>query len=151
MKSFTSRKLDAFISAFSLLVVLAMTDCTSVSVRSVATGHDIKSVVIIDSPKVLVANFTDVLIDGFARHGIRAKVIPATVKPSGEYVVAYVAFRQWDMAPYLCDATIGIEKNWEIIATASYHLRGGGGLSLAKWNGTRSKIGPVMDELPKNV
>jgi len=34
--------------------------------------------------------------------------------------------------------------------TAEYHLRGGGGLSLMKWQSTKSKIDPVIDELLKN-
>ena len=113
-------------------------------------GQTIKSVVIRENPKVSVADFLDVLVAGFARHGISAKIVPSTAEPKDVYVVSYVAYRNWDMAPYLVDANIRIERNGEIVASASYHLRAGGGLSLTKWNGTKSKIDPVIDELLQN-
>ncbi len=91
-----------------------------------------------------------VLVAGFARHGINARVVASTAEPKDEFVVTYVAYRKWDMAPYLVDATIKIEKNGEIVASAEYHLKGGGGLSPAKWKGTKSKMDPVIDELLQN-
>jgi hypothetical protein len=32
-----------------------------------------------------------------------------------------------------------------------YHLKGGGGLSVMKWQGTASKMDPVIDELLAGV
>jgi len=132
------------------IVLLGMSGCTSVSVRPVPAGQTIKSVCIRENPKVAVSDFVDTLVAGFARHGINAKVITATADAKDEFVVTYGAYRKWDMAPYLVDATIRIEKNGEIVASAEYHLKGGGGLSLAKWNSTKSKIDPVINELLQN-
>jgi len=63
------------------------------------------------------------------------------------YVVNYVAYRNWDMAPYLTDATISIDRNGRRVAEAQYHLKGKGGLSLMKWQGTKAKMDPVIDQL----
>ncbi|HWQ92448.1 MAG TPA: Sbal_3080 family lipoprotein [Clostridia bacterium] len=132
------------------LGLLSLSACTSVNVRPVPAGQPIKAVCIRENPKVIVADFVDILVAGFARHGINATVIPPTAKPSEEFVVDYVAYRKWDMAPYLVDATIRITRNGQIFASAEYHLKGGGGLSLAKWNSTKSKIDPVLDQLLVN-
>lgn len=131
-------------------VLLGMAGCTSVNVRPVAAAQSIKSVCIRENPKVAVADLLDVLVAGFARHGISARVVPANAELKDEFIVSYVATRKWDMAPYLVDANIRTERNGEVIASAEYHLKGGGGLSLAKWNGTKSKIDPVIDELLQN-
>lgn len=136
--------------AFGFFAFL-LAGCTSVNVRPVPPEHSIKSVTIIENPKVKINDFTDALIAGFARHGINAKVVPETAElKKDEYIVTYVAYRNWDFAPYLRDATVKIEKNNEVVALAEYHLRGGGGLSLAKWNSTKSKMDPVIDKLLKN-
>jgi len=138
------------ISVLLAFVLLGITGCTSVQVRPAAAEQAIRAVVIRDNPKVVVRDFVDVLVAGFARHGISAKVVPPETELKDQYVVTYVAYRNWDMAPYLCDATISIEKNGAIIATGEYHLRGKGGLSPAKWNGTKSKMDPVIDQMLQN-
>jgi hypothetical protein len=138
------------ISILLSIVLLAMTSCTSIDVRPVPGAQTIKSVSIRENPKVAVSDFVDVLVAGFLRHGINARVITATAESKDEYVVTYVAYRKWDMAAYLVDATIRIEKGGEIIASATYHLKGGGGLSLEKWNSTKAKLDPVIDELLQN-
>lgn len=132
------------------LGMLVCVGCTSVKVRPVPSEPPIKSVSIRENPKVIVVDFLDILKEGFARHGISAMTIPPTANPKGEYVVDYVAYRKWDMAPYLVDATVRVEKDGELIGSAIYHLKGGGGLSPAKWNSAKSKMDPVLDELLKN-
>jgi hypothetical protein len=129
------------------LILAFATGCTSVSVKPVAAGKELRAVSIVENPKVKVADFVDVLVAGFARHGINAKVVKTEDEAKNEYMVTYVAYRKWDMAPYLCDATINMTKDGQTVATATYHLMGGGGLSPAKWNGTKSKIDPVIDQL----
>jgi hypothetical protein len=143
-------QLMKYISAILAMLFLGMTGCTSVSVRPVPAGQTIKSVHIRENPKVAVRDFVDVLVAGFARHGISAKIVPSTAEPGNEFLVTYVAYRKWDMVPYLVDATIRIERDGELVGNAEYHLKGGGGFSLAKWNSTKSKIDPVLDELLQN-
>ncbi len=47
----------------------------------------------------------------------------------------------------LKDAEIWIHKEREQVAYGQYHLKGGGGFSLTKWQGAEKKILPVMDAL----
>ncbi len=124
-----------------------MTACTSVNVNPVSAGDTIKTVYIERNPKVEVDDFLDVLVGGFARHGIASKVVDDTANIKGQYIVTYVAWRNWDLAPYLRDAVITITKDDRIVGHAEYHLVGKGGLSPLKWEGTKTKMDPVIDQL----
>lgn len=128
-------------------VVLHLAGCTAVDVRPLSPQEPVKSVLIEENPKVWRSDFVEVLIDGFRRHGIEAKVIQPGTAVGNAYVVRYTARQKWDMAMYMSDATIWMYKNDEEVAKAVYHLKGGGGLSLMKWQGTAAKIDPVIDEL----
>jgi hypothetical protein len=135
---------------FALLAVAVATmliGCTSVDVRPIATNEPITEVVIRRNPKVAVDDFVDVLTEGFRRHGISSRVVSDDAELKDVYVVNYVAYRNWDIAPYLTDATISIDRNGRRVAEAVYHLMLRGGMSLAKWQGTKTKIDPVLDEM----
>ena len=132
-------------------MVFLLTGCTAVDVRPLTTREPVKSVLIELNPKVWRSDFVDVLVAGFNRHGIEAKVIQPGTPVGDAYVVRYTARQQWDMAMYLSDATIWIFKNDQEVAQAIYHLKAGGGLSVMKWQGTAAKIDPVIDELLANA
>jgi hypothetical protein len=136
-----------------LTVVLAtlLVGCTSVHVSPVSQSEKINHVVIRKNSKVAVDDFLEVLVEGFQQHGITTQVDSSDSEWRDFYVVNYVAYRNWDMAPYLCDATITIDWNGRRVAEASYHLMLKGGLSLMKWEGTKAKMNPVIDELLENV
>ncbi len=138
-----------------LLVAIAAcavsASCTSVNVRPVAAQEQITSVLIEENPKVWRSDFVEVLRSGFARHGIESRVIQPGTPVGNAYVVRYTARQSWDMAMYMTDATIWIYRNDREVASAVYHLKGGGGLSLMKWQGTSTKIDPVIDELLAGV
>lgn len=52
------------------------------------------------------------------------------------------------MAPYLSTAEITVrDPSRELVGHAEYHLRAKGGLSMMKWQGTKAKMDPVIDEL----
>lgn len=131
--------------------ILLLTGCTAVDVRPVSSQEPIKSVLIELNPKVWRSDFTDVLVAGFNRHGIEAKVIQPNTPVGSAYVVKYTALQKWDMAMYMSDASIWIYKNDQEVAKAVYHLKGGGGFALTKWQGTATKIDPVIDELLAGV
>lgn len=135
---------------FALFVLIAgglSAGCTSVNVRPVQDSEVIRSVLIEENPRVWRSDLLDVLVEGFRRHGIDAKVIQPGTAVGQAYVVRYTARQKWDMAMYLADATIWIYRNDREVAKAVYHLKGGGGFSLMKWQGTAAKIDPVIDEL----
>ena len=127
--------------------ILLQTGCTAVDVRPLSAPDPIKSVLIQENPRVWRADFLDVLVAGFNRHGIDTTVIQPGTPVGNAYVVKYTARQRWDMAMYMSDATIWIYRNEQEVAKAVYHLTGGGGFSLMKWQGTATKMDPVIDEL----
>lgn len=130
-----------------VVAVLMLAGCTSVTVKPVELSVDLKHVCIQENPKVLVSDFVDVIRDGFDRHGISTEVFSGPTPANCEYVLTYTAIRSWDLSPYLSHAELRLEKGGRRIAYAEYHLKGKGGFSLTKWQGTRTKIDPVIDEL----
>ena len=133
---------------FALILLLScLCGCTSVTVQPLTTKYKVEKVLIKTNPKVEVDDFLDVLVAGFERHGIATKIVDDSADTKEAFVVTYVAYRQWDMAPYLVRATITIDKDGQRVAQAEYHLRAGGGFSLMKWQGTQAKINPVIDQL----
>ncbi len=141
------RRLDATAFVLTIVALFLVAGCTAVDVRPVSIEEPIQSVLIEENPKVWRSDFVDVLQAGFARHGIASKVIQPGTPVGDDYVVRYTARQKWDMAMYLSDATIWIYKSDKEVAKAVYHLKGGGGLSLMKWQDTATKIDPVIDEL----
>jgi hypothetical protein len=125
--------------------------CTSIEVRPVTAGLNIGEVCIEENTAVIVDDFLPVVRDGFDRHGIATKVYPKPVPRECEYVLTYTAFKTWDMATYLHRAELRLERNGRMVGTATYHLRGKGGLSLTKWASTKEKMDPVIDEMLANV
>ena len=129
------------------LTLLALSACTSVKVKPVDSSMGMKHVCIQVNPAVRVSDFIDVMQDGFRRHGIATDVYNGDVPASCHYITTYTALRSWDFKPYLSVADIRITEHGQLVASANYHLRGKGGMSLMKWKGTKAKIDPLMDQL----
>ena len=132
-------------------ILTLVTGCTSVNVRPVSSGLSITDVCIEENPKVIVDDFLSVVRDGFDRHGIATKVVTKPAPKECEYVLTYTAFKNWDIGTYLHHAELRLERNGRIIGSAEYHLVGKGGLSLMKWQSTKTKMDPVIDELLANL
>ena len=132
-----------------LTTLLAVAGCTSMTVRPVDPAAKVKHVCIENNPKVMVGDFLPVVRDGFTRHGISTEVYSAQRPPECEYVLKYTALRSWDLAPYLSKAELHLERDGVEIASAEYHLKGKGGFALTKFQGTKTKMDPVVDELLK--
>lgn len=131
-------------------LALGLTACTSVRVTPLQSAPS--TMCVEENPKVMVSDFLAVLHQGFARHGITTQPYATIPWDQCPYVVRYTARRSWDMAPYLSSAELTVlGPRRETLATAAYHLRGKGGLSLMKWQGTKSKMDPVIDELLSNT
>jgi hypothetical protein len=130
-------------------VVLAalLTACTSITVEPVSASVQLKNVCIQENQKVEVDDFLEVLRDGLSRHDISSTVFTGVPPEGCEFVLTYTALRSWDFTPYLSHAEIRLERFGQQIAYAEYHLNGKGGLSMMKWQGTKAKMDPVMNEL----
>ncbi len=138
-----------WIAAGSVVVLSA---CTSVQVQKLdTTQHAVQEVCIVRNPKVAVSDMLSVLEGGFMRHGITTRVIgnPEAFKDSCPYTLEYTAKRSWDLAPYLTFAELKLRKDGQAIAMATY--RHSGGFALNKWASTETKLGPVIDDLLKDV
>lgn len=129
----------------SAIAIVAVSGCTAVSVQPLANKP--QHMCIERNEAVIIADFVPVLQAGLKRHGMTSTLhdVPPV---SCSYVLSYTARRSWDMAPYLSTADLEIRnQQGRRVATAHYHLRGKGGLSLVKWASVKSKMDPVMDEL----
>jgi len=130
-----------------LLLPLCLAACTSITVQPVDPGVGIVYVCVQDNPKVIVSDFVPVVRAGFDRHGISTEVFSGSLPEKCEYVLTYTALRSWDMAPYLSHAELWLDRRGRRVASAEYHLNSKGGFSLMKWQGTQTKMDPVIDEL----
>lgn len=128
-----------------LLGVLAAA-CTTIEVTPVpARGYPMRSICIELNPDVVVEDFLGVVEQGFARHGIAARVVTPPVPADCEYTLWYTARRRWDIRPVLGYAELRVRFQGETIGTATYVSQPS--LSLFKWRSTESKIGPLIDRL----
>lgn len=130
------------------------------AVRPLAPYKDVAEICILENPKVIIADFLPVLQEGIQRNGLRSKVY-REVPNSCAYVLEYIAFQRWDFTPFMSEADIKLYKAKELVGTAreivgtvSYKLPsgifGGGGANPAKWNSTKEKLDPLLDELFQN-
>ena len=127
------------------VVSLILAGCTSVQVQPVAVRPDV--VCIQENPAVWVKDFLPVVRAGFARHGVPTESY-TQVPRECPYVLEYTARQTWDGVPYLSAAELTLrDASGRLVGQADYHLRGKGGFSLMKWQGTATKINPVVDEL----
>ena len=134
------------------LSLILLYGCNSYNVKSLPYDPNLKDIVVVDNPKVIVADFVDVMTDEFNAREIKVRCVPQSyaAKPK-EYVVCYDARRSWDFSPYLSDATIRISKDGMTIAKGKYHHTGGSASLdvFTKWRGTEWKMKELYDELLK--
>ncbi|MDO7926147.1 Sbal_3080 family lipoprotein [Pseudomonas sp. KFB-139] len=136
-------------SCLVLIGLSVLSGCTSIQVEPLAVRP--VNICIEQNPKVLVTDFVSVVQSGLASRGIKSDVY-MHVPASCEYRMTYVAYRTWDFVPYLSSADLEIwDREKRRVGAAHYHLRGKGGLSMAKWQGTETKMAPVLDQLLKDM
>ena len=96
---------------------------------------------------MIVGDFLSVVRNRIEYHGIDTEVYTNEIPQGCEYTMTYTALKSWDLGTYMHHAELRLEKNGKRIGYAEYHLNGKGGLSLMKWQGTKTKMDPVVDEL----
>lgn len=129
--------------------IAALSGCTSIQVEPLAVRPT--NICIEQNPKVQVSDFVSVMQRGLSDRGITSQVY-SQVPENCEYRLTYVAYRSWDFVPYLSSADLEIwDQQHRRVGAAHYHLRGKGGMSMAKWQGTQTKMAPVMDKLLKDM
>lgn len=134
-----------------VLSIVVVSGCTSVNVRPVSSELDIENVCIEENPKVIVGDFISVLRSGFNRHGVSTVVVNRPAPDECEYVLTYTALQNWDLGTYMHHADLWLRRGGTMVGSAEYRLAGKGGLSLMKWQSTKTKMDPVIDELLVNI
>lgn len=139
----------------SKMMVLASTAalcaCTAIDVKPISGENKISHICIQENPKVIVRDFLPAIENILDSYLITSDVYSGRVPGDCEYRMQYVAYKKWDLATYLTDAEVKVYKQDQQIGYGLYHLRGGGGFSLMKWMGSKSKMTPVMDQLFSEV
>jgi hypothetical protein len=135
------------LGVLAALVAFSFLGCTSISVQPLDISPRPTHVCIESNPKVLVTDFVPVVQDGLTRHGMSSQVFRGVPPANCDLVLSYTARRSWDFAPYLAQAELWLRQDGKQVGYAEYHLVGGGGLSLMKWQGTKTKMDPVIDQL----
>jgi len=130
-----------------ILAILLAVGCTSITVRPIGTSDRMGHVCIERNPDVLVEDFVPVVRNGLARHGVSSEEFVGPPPAQCDSILTYTALRSWDMSPYLSHAEIRVVRDGREVGYGEFHLRGKGGYSVYKWQGTREKMDPVIDRL----
>ncbi len=129
------------------VALLILSGCTVVNVSPVSSEVSLNDICIENNPNVTVEDFNAAIQDGFARHGIATRVVSRPAPDNCFFLLSYTAMESWDMVSYMDYATLRLESKGTLLGTADYRLRGGGGLSLLKYQSTKTKLDPIIDEL----
>ena len=135
-------------SFFIFLALVSASGCTAITVRPVNPALEIKRACIEDGQQMCFdGQMMGVIRDGFKRHGITTQIYTGNLPSACEYHLSYMCERTWDMAIYMHHAELRLYRAQVQIGYAEYHLKGGGGFSPMKWESTKTKMDPVIDEL----
>lgn len=135
------------IKVFLPVLAVGLVGCTSVKVVPLARTEAINRICIQKNNAVRVSDLLPVVQRRLEYHHIESVVFTDSLPENCTYIMNYTARRTWDVVPYLSFAEFSVNRSGVLIASAHFHLRAGGGLSLMKWRGTEYKINPVIDQL----
>jgi hypothetical protein len=134
-----------------VLALVLVSGCTAVKVRPVDTDLEIKHVCIEDGQQTCFdGEMMGVIRDGFERHGITTQIYTGNLQSECEYHLSFMCNRTWDMAMYMHHAELRLYRAQAQIGYAEYHLKAKGGWSVMKYESTKTKMDPVIDELLSN-
>jgi hypothetical protein len=133
-----------------VLGLLVLAGCTSMDVKPIPASAKVDKICIQFNSDVNVDDFVPVVQEDFFNHGISSVVFHSDRPTNCPFTMTYTVDRWWDLAPYMVDARMIVNKDDAFIGSGHYHLAGHGGFSVMKWEGTHSKIDPVVDEMLRN-
>jgi len=128
-------------------IILFLTGCATKNVHPISKTYKIKHICIQDNPKVIVGGFIDTIITLFENHGISSEIYTGKLPENCEYRLRYTALKTWDIDVYMHHAELHLYKKDKKIGSGIYHLTGGGGLDLSKFESIEKKMAPIVDEL----
>jgi len=130
---------------FITFAFVLVSGCTTITVLQVNNASEIKHVCIQDGQQICSdGRMLGVIREGFDRHGIATQVYTGNLPSQCEYNLSYMCERSWDFATYLKHAEMRLYKGITQIGYVEYDC---GVYSLMKWQSTRTKMDPFIDEL----
>ncbi len=130
-----------------VLTLLLLSGCTVINVSPVKSNTNLTDVCIEKNPNVHIKGFIEAVQSGFERHGVNTRAVDRPVPENCENILSYTALETWDIVFYMHHAALRLEHKGNLLGTAEYHLRGGGGFSLLKYQSPKTKLDPVIDQL----
>lgn len=128
--------------------IMVLAGCTSVKVQPVSSSESIDTICIENNPKVVRGDFLPTVRSEIEQYGINTVVYDGEKMPgSCNYRMTYTALQSWDFTPYLSHAELHLYKGYAKIGEGIFHLNGKGGLDLSKFNSTRDKMAPVVQQM----
>ena len=129
-----------------ILSLIVLSACTVVNVNKTnASKFPIKLICIEENPAVQIDDVLPTIDRNIRDRNIRTLIYKNNPPAQCDYTLWYTARRHLSVSPFLSQAEIRVSYRGEVIASASYSH--GGGLDLSKWEGTETKLRPVLDEL----
>ena len=128
-------------------IVFLFVGCTSIQVEPLDPAVTLEHVCIQHNPAVQVADFIVVIRSRLAYHQISTEVFSGVAPVGCPYILTYTARRSWDLTAFLSHAEVYLSREGRQVASGVFHLRAAGGYDLTKYNGTKKKMDPVIDQL----
>ena len=129
------------------LVLLGAVGCTTIQVEPPDSALAVEHICIQENPAVQVADFVDVIRGRLEYHQITTEVFSGSAPDGCQYILTYTALRSWDLSAFLSHAEVYLSRDGRQVAKGVFHLRGKGGYALTKYNSTKQKMDPVVDQL----
>ena len=139
-----------FRTLFIGAVLCCLVGCNAYTVQKLPYDAALQTIVIERNDKVLVSDFEETLKYILRDLGLKVRVAqhPYYSYDPSTYVLHYTARQSWDFTAYLSLAEVTLYKNNQKVAKGTYKHRGAScSLSPFKWQGTESKIRPLLEEL----
>ena len=92
-------------------IVILAAGCTSMDVRPIPAAAKLDKVCIKFNDDVNVDDFVSVMQEDFADHGVTSVVFKAERPKGCEFTLDYTVDRWWDLAPYMVDARMIVNKD----------------------------------------
>ena len=131
-----------------LLSLALFSACTTIKIEPIDAKYSLKQVCIKNCEKECFdGDMLGVIQEGFERHGLSTNVYDDNLPSDCLYYLTYYCERSWDFVSYMHHAELRLYHNQDQIGYAEYHLKGQGGFSLTKFDPTKEKMDPVIDQL----